>query len=324
MVLSPLAAAQSIGFEEFAGDGNPEFGTFVTGGYEFTAFHAHVISDFDLPVQPVAENGSLVYLASEGSGTGTPITIRRADGRPFGLPYFDAAELWTSVSSGFPNATSIQLTITNVDGSTQAETYSLDGVVDGAGGNPDFQTIVRPASFELMSVVFSGKGPSFGDYAFAIDDIAVRPTWLVAGTGTAGSAGVPVLFAMGTLAAGGAGELRLASALPSCAGLLLASVAPSPLPFKGGTLQAFPVAAALPFATDASGGLKLAWHDAPGVPVVPQLVLQAALLDPGAVGGVSLSDAVVADLVGLPPGGELIATGSSPPGDPIDVPPAGP
>jgi len=321
-VLTPLAAAQSITFEDFAGSGNPEFGAIATGGYELVSEHAHVMNDFELPIATVAENGSLAYVSSEGGSFGAPIMLRRANGRPFGLPYFDAAELWALAPDGFPNATSIELTLTNADGSVHTEVYALDGIVDGAGGSPDFQTIVRPASNALLSVVFAGVSPpSSFNYAFAIDNLAVRPAWQAIGPGTAGSIGVPSLTGMGTLASGGAGELHLQSAPPSAAGLLLASVDPSALPFKGGTLYAVPVAAALPFVTDQAGSLTLAWQQAPGAPAVPQLVLQAALLDPGAVGGVALSGAIAADLVGLLPGSELILTGPPLPGDPLAGPP---
>ncbi|HZL99314.1 MAG TPA: hypothetical protein VFD43_03590 [Planctomycetota bacterium] len=320
-LLTPLAAAQSITFEDFAGvEPNLEFGTITTGGYEFVSDHAHVLNDFELPVSPPAQNGSLAYLGSEGS-LGASILIRRANGRPFGLPFFDAAELWNPAPAGLPNATSIELTITAVDGSVYTEIYPLDGIIDGAGGSPDFQTIVRPASNALLSAVFAGVSPlSFYDQAFAIDNLAVRPVWQQLGPGTAGSAGVPLLTGTGTLASGGAGELLLQSALASAPGLLLASVAPSALPFKGGTLYAVPVAAALPFVTDHAGSLTLAWQHAPGAPAVPQLVLQTALLDPGAVGGVALSGAIAADLVGLLPGIELIVTGPPLPGDPMAGP----
>ena len=277
-------------------------------------------NEFDLPIAPVAENGSLAFVASEGGSFGHPILIRRANGRAFGLPSFDAAEFWAGEAAGFPNATSIEVTIENVDGSVHTEIYPLDGIVDGAGGSPDFQTIVRPASNALLSVTFAGEGLVFGNYAFAIDNIAVRPTWQQLGPGTAGSTGVPSLTGIGTLAAGGSGELQLQSAPPSAPGLLLASVAPSALPFKGGTLYAVPVAAALPFVTDQAGSLTLAWQDGPGAPAGSQLVLQAALVDPGAVGGVALSGAVSADLVGLVPGSELIVTASPQPGDPLAAP----
>lgn len=321
-VSTPLAAAQSITFEDFVVTPLPnlEFGLLVTGGYELYSFHAHVFNDFDLPIAPVAENGSLVYVGSEGGSFGHPITIRRANGRAFGLPFFDAAELWAGEAPGFPNATTIELTITSADGSVHTEHYALDGIVDGAGGSPDFQTIVRPASNALLSVTFAGEGLVFGNYAFALDNIAVRPAWQQLGPGTAGSTGVPSLTGIGTLASGGAGELQLQSAVPSAPGLLLASVDPSALPFKGGTLYAVPVAAALPFVTDQAGSLTLSWQHSPGVPAAAQLVLQAALVDAAAVGSVALSGAIAADLVGLVPGSELIVTASPQPGDPMAAP----
>lgn len=321
-VLTPLAAAQSISFEDLAGVApNLEFGTIATGGYEFVSNHAHVINYFGFPISPTAQNDSLVYLASEGGTLGTPITIRRANGRPFALPFFAAAELWISAPPGFPNAASIELTITDVDGSVHIETYPLDGIIDGVGGSPDFQAIERPASYALLSVAFAGVSPSsLTNFAFAIDDIAVRPVWEQIGLGTAGSTGVPSLTGMGTLASGGAGELRLLSAPPSSPGLLLASLASSALPYKGGTLHALPASAALPFVTDPAGSFTLAWQHALGASASPQLVLQAALLEPGAVGGVALSGAIAADFVGLVPGTELIDTGPPLPGEPLARP----
>jgi hypothetical protein len=115
------------------------------------------------------------------------------------------------------------------------------------------------------------------------------PTWTDLGGGTAGSAGVPVLEGTGSLFAGSTARLRLTDAQPGSAGVLAISLASTPIPFAGGVLHAFPIAALLNFGTDAAGSFTLQFPS-PALPEGMQLWFQAAVLDAAGQQGVALSN----------------------------------
>jgi hypothetical protein len=130
-----------------------------------------------------------------------------------------------------------------------------------------------------------------------VDDVmwgvtAAPVVWTGLGSGLAGIGGVPSLAGAGTLAAGSPGSLSLASAKPSAPALLFVSLASSPVPFKGGTLVAFPFLVTVPLVTSAGGALVLPFTWPAGVPSATSLVFQDAIQDAAAVHGVALSNAL--------------------------------
>jgi uncharacterized delta-60 repeat protein len=116
--------------------------------------------------------------------------------------------------------------------------------------------------------------------------------WTDLGAGLAGVAGVPALSGAGALAAGSAGSLSLESAAPSAPALLFVALASAPVPFKGGTLVAFPFVLAAPLGTDAGGALLLPFTWPAGVPAATSLWFQFAVQDAVALKGVALSNAL--------------------------------
>lgn len=126
-------------------------------------------------------------------------------------------------------------------------------------------------------VYVAGPGSPWSDLGFALP----------------GAAGSPELTGSGTLAAGSPGALTLSSAAPLAPALLFLSLGSAPVPFKGGTLAAFPPLLQLPLGTDAGGGLSLPWAAWPaGLAAGTALVFQCAVQDAGAVHGVALSNAL--------------------------------
>jgi glucose/arabinose dehydrogenase len=113
-----------------------------------------------------------------------------------------------------------------------------------------------------------------------------------------GSLGAPVLHGEGPLTPGSPGSLELASARPSAASMLFTSVGVGPgIPFKGGTVMAVPYVLGLSLPTSPAGTLNLNWSSWPGgLPSGLSLCFQYAILDPAALWGVSLSNALRADL----------------------------
>ncbi len=137
--------------------------------------------------------------------------------------------------------------------------------------------------------------------AFAMVDnvmwgVAVAPVgvWSSLGSGLAGVSGVPGLTGSGTLAAGSSGSLSLIAAKPSAPVLLFVSASSSPVPFKGGTLVAFPYLVTVPLSTSGSGALLLPFTWPSGLPAATTVVFQYAVQDAAAVKGVALSNALQA------------------------------
>jgi hypothetical protein len=152
-------------------------------------------------------------------------------------------------------------------------TGDLDG--DGAA---DFAITASqgPASVELLH-----NRRLDADYA-----------WTDLGHGLAGAAGEARLVGSGTLQLASTGSLVLSHAAPSHPALLLLSTSVGAAAFKGGTLVPIPVLATVPLATDAAGGLALAWPTLHEGFSGLTLVAQYAIADAGAVHGVALSNGV--------------------------------
>lgn len=112
------------------------------------------------------------------------------------------------------------------------------------------------------------------------------------GCALAGVSGLPSLSGEGSLLALAPGALNLVAAAPSAPAGLLASLSSTPAPFKGGTLKPLPVLLFLPLVTDATGSILLGFDWPSGVPSGTDVWFQTAILDPVAVQGVALSNAL--------------------------------
>lgn len=123
-----------------------------------------------------------------------------------------------------------------------------------------------------------------------IDDICIQEAfrWTVIGNGTLGTLGGPKLEGEGTLLAGEPATVDLTDALPGSVAYYLVGLQHLGLPFYGGTLIPSPDVV-LPFGVDANGAVHFGF-DAPALPPGLPIYFQALVLDPGAQGGVALSN----------------------------------
>jgi hypothetical protein len=128
-------------------------------------------------------------------------------------------------------------------------------------------------------------------HGLRVDEFFGGP-WSEAGPGLPGFWGVPALSGSGALTPGSSGALALHGARPGAATLLAVSPGGSALPFKGGTLSAWPIALLVGLATDAQGTIALPFTWPAGLPSGTSLVLQALVQDGAAVHGVTLSSAL--------------------------------
>jgi len=159
--------------------------------------------------------------------------------------------------------------------------------------------------FEGQALGIDGTGcpPGAADSARALNETALTVAnfrvsadggnaLLDMGGALAGGLGEPALTAQSTLVPGFAGAIVLGGAAPSAPALWCIASASTPVPFKGGTLLAFPILATLPILTSGAGTALLGWTAFPALPPGTQLTLQVAIADAGAPAGVALSNAL--------------------------------
>ena len=114
------------------------------------------------------------------------------------------------------------------------------------------------------------------------------------GGALAGGAGEPHLIGAGPLTGGSLNVVSLTNAAPSSICGLFLSFSSTPVPFKGGVLQAFPPAGdPLILPTSPAGSLHVPFVMVPGIPAGITLYMQYAISDLGAPKGVAFSNAIV-------------------------------
>ncbi|MEW4487042.1 NF038120 family PEP-CTERM protein [Thalassoglobus sp. JC818] len=150
---------------------------FTDNGFNFTStspaglFGAATASpQFMSPIGP--DNGSSRYLLSHNAGT--VISMTQANGNPFSLLSFLGGEAHLGVTSNW--ASDIEVTGFLAGGGTVVQSFALDGIHDGAGGQPDFQLFNLSGSFaNLTEVQFGGLGGN-AQLFYSIDNISVGTT----------------------------------------------------------------------------------------------------------------------------------------------------
>lgn len=189
------AQALTIGFEGVSGAGNPILTSYSESGFDFTSGHLHIVA---ANAAGLAANGTQT-ISEEAGSLGLPITMTKAGGGSFSLTSLFGAEVFASVTPGFPNADILNVVGTKSGGGTVSAFFTLDGVIDGPGGDDDFEGFTLPATFtDLVSVVFSGSLFTGAPGGISLDDIVVD------GNGGGGRVPEPTtlaLIAVGLLAA---------------------------------------------------------------------------------------------------------------------------
>jgi hypothetical protein len=161
-----------------------------------------------------------------------------------------------------------------------------------------------------LSVFDAGQGPSLfvgGGFGVAFDSQdsflaqwggcgGFPDPWTDLGGGLPGFFGLPNLVGTGDLGPGTPGSLQLTNATPERPAMLFISAASTPLPFKCGTLVPVPALVQIPLLTNISGAISLGWSRWPAGLSGFSLYFQYAIKDVVAVCGVSLSNALRADV----------------------------
>jgi len=115
--------------------------------------------------------------------------------------------------------------------------------------------------------------------------------WIDLGGGLAGATGIPDLVGSGPLSPGTPGSLKLIDGAPSAPCMVYFSLLAVDVPFKGGTLSAFPPIGTFLFVTNPTGGILLPWSAWPGtLPAGLEMYFQIAVADSGAIKGVAITN----------------------------------
>jgi hypothetical protein len=118
--------------------------------------------------------------------------------------------------------------------------------------------------------------------------------WVDLGYSLPGTFGAPLLSGTGSLMTGTPGALTLTNAAHSSASILVVALASFPQAFKGGVLVPLTMSppTVFPTATSFTGTVDLPWTAWPAGLASQCLYFQYAIKDPGAIHGVSLSNAL--------------------------------
>jgi hypothetical protein len=195
------AQATTVTFDSVPSVGNPILTTLTTEGFTFTSGHFHTIDSPTIASFGGAVDNGTIYIWEEAGLLGLPITMADAGGQPFSLVSFDGAETFldpaAAAAGGYPVANQINVLGNLFGGGIVNTSFALDGIADGAGGIPDFQSFVLPASFtNLASVTFSGALVTGAPGGIALDNI------------NTGVIPAPGAILLGTIGAGVVGWLR--------------------------------------------------------------------------------------------------------------------
>ncbi len=179
--------------------------------------------------------------------------------------------------------------------------YTTVGAGSGAGtgfhmGGGLFSAVVPTAGASQVSLTWTATDCVGNVSMNGPIVVGSASVWTDIGCALAGVSGLPVLTGTGTLLTGSAGSLNLSNGAPSAACLLFVSLSTSPVPFKGGSLCAFPFILSLPVATDGSGGLVLPWASWPAGLSGASLYFQYGIDDAVGPSGASLSNALRGDV----------------------------
>jgi PEP-CTERM motif len=144
---SPAVAATTITFNDIAvSPSNAIVSSAVSSGFTFTGAHFHIID-------------ASVNFAPTAGGT-------------FSLNQADIAELFLA-GNGFGTVT---FTGTVSGGGSLTKTFTLDGIRDGLGGVPDFQTALFTGWNNLTTVNITGNLVTGAPGDWSIDNILVNAT----------------------------------------------------------------------------------------------------------------------------------------------------
>jgi len=194
MALDPALASvtvvdfEDLGFAPGERTDPPDFVGINSNGFSFTPTGNTSFSDVHVGN---SIGGGWAYNGTTVLASHDEILMQALDESTFSLLSFDF--------SGFAPNTEVPFSVVASNGVTQH--FTPDGLVDGQGGNPDFETFSLDSSFSnISSVLFRHTGPGTNWGTFTIDNLTVGSA-----TSTVPS---PSAILLGTLGTGIVGWFR--------------------------------------------------------------------------------------------------------------------
>jgi hypothetical protein len=263
----------------------------------------------------IHDNGTLgIDLITNGLQTGvTPNDALDADGGGNGLQNYPVLQSADRVGDELRVVGSLNSTPSSsftleffaspqCDGSGSGEGHQPLGLADvstNTSGNGAFDVIlaapVTPGWF-VTATASATTGAAAGSTSEFSACVPASGAWVDLGQGLAGVAGIPDLVGTGPLTAASPGTLLLSNAAPASLALLFSSLSSTPTSFKCGTLVPVPAMLQVPLFTNGGGSIPLGWASWPGGLSGASLYFQYAIADVEAECGVSLSNALRADV----------------------------
>ncbi len=204
-----------------------------------------------------------------------------------------AGLVWTD------GATINDVTFTAWDSNNVAHTTTLTGIGDddfASGTSEDvffgFESSLGISAIRIQCVRVegaAGNGIEIDHLQFAFPGPSV---WTDLGLGLAGTSGVPVLAASGSLRGGCPFNLSLTSARPNATSFLIVGLSPLNAPFKGGTMVPSFDALVGPIPTGPLGEWSANANWARGLPQGTPIYFQTWIADGAAVQGLAATNGV--------------------------------
>ena len=187
------AAPTTVDFEDV-----PEFtisASVTSRGFDFAGdnFGFLFYTDGAACGPPCASNGTRTLLAAgTGLGYSSQVTLTRNGGGTFVLTGLDAGEMFSDTPLFSAARINYSEFLGGLGGLLVASgSIVLDGIIDGPGGVPDFQSFSVTGAL-VDTILFVGAGGTNGNNGFSLDNLTIVPepsSLLLVGLGLAGLAG---------------------------------------------------------------------------------------------------------------------------------------
>lgn len=221
--------------------------------------------------------------------------VRRTDPEPLTLivddpiPACSQCTVTVRVEQGGQPAAGVLVTLVQPGPLGAPPLFAAEAITNGSG-----QAIFPMGPGSIQSPIHVQGSDPFGNEA-TVDVGSAGALWVNAGGALVGGQGKPQVVGDGPLTGGSLTTLDLTHANENAPAALFLAAGSTPVPFKCGTLKAFPFFALVNLVTDAQGEIPLAFPWPPGIPADTEVWFQYAIQDPMAVCGVALTNAMVAN-----------------------------
>jgi len=278
---------------------NPEPLSAVQGGETATMTFLLDTDFFEnhptLPTRGYAINQESFVLQFDSAGIGLQVPFPGGQAPYFVIRDNDPAVDGFLVTNNLANPFGVPLNSTGSFGQFIDNFY----VTYGGSTLPSLDLLDALGSYDFTGLTVFNWNIDDGPFQAMVIDFASmtieleNDPWTDLECALAGVTGDPALAGAGTLVPGSLNFMTLSNAAPNAPLGVFATVASTPVPFKGGTLKAFPfLLPPLVITTSPLGLASLPFVLPPSAPSGLELVVQCIIQDPAAVNGFAMSNAL--------------------------------